>query len=95
MIPIVEEVYIGKKDISKYISSCFYALKKYDKVKLISRGSHVKKSLDILAILIRDYLEEPEYNVIVKSEEFEGRHITALEIDLTGKRKEEEMDGKD
>ena len=84
------EVFIGKKDISRYISSCFFALNKFQKVKLISRGSYVKKALDILAILIRDYLENPEYDVIVKSEPFEGRFVTALEINLTGIRKEEE-----
>lgn len=84
------EVFIGKKDISRYISSCFFALNKFNKVKLISRGSHVKKSLDILAILIRENLENVEYNITVKSEPFEGRFVTALEIDLTGTRKEED-----
>jgi len=84
------EVFIGKKDISRYISSCFFALNKFEKVKLISRGSHVKKSLDILAILVRDYLDNPEYDIVVKSEPFEGRFVTALEINLTGTKKEEE-----
>jgi len=84
------EVFIGKKDISRYISSCFFALNKFEKVKIISRGSHVKKSLDILAILVRDYLDNPEYDIVVKSEPFEGRFVTALEINLTGTKKEEE-----
>ena len=88
------EVFIGKREISRYISSCFFALDKFDKVKIISRGSHVKKSLDILAILIRDYLDKPKYEVIVKSEPFEDRFVTALEINLTGIKKEEEVIGK-
>jgi len=88
------EVYVGKKEISRYISSCFFALDKFGKVKIISRGSHVKKSLDILAILIRGYLNDPKYDIIVKSEPFEDRFVTALEINLTGTKKEEEVIGK-
>ena len=82
-------MYVGNKDIAKYINSCFFALKKYDKVKIISRGSHIKKSLDILAIMIRDYLDNVNYEISVKSEKFEERFITSLEINLTGTRRED------
>ena len=87
------KVFVGTKDIAKYISSCFFALNKFEKVIIISRGSHIKKSLDILAILIRDYLDNPEYNVVVKSELFQGKYVTAIEIELTGTKRKEEKDG--
>lgn len=84
------EVYVGKKELKIYIPSCFYALNKFGSVKIISRGSYIKKTIDILAILIRDYLENPEYLIKVKSESFDDRFISSIEIDLTGKRKEKE-----
>lgn len=86
----IEKVYVGSKDISRYISACFFALGKNDKIILVSRGNHIKRALDILAILIRDYLEDPVYNVTVTSDSYENRNVTAIEISLSGKRKEKE-----
>jgi len=86
---MVESVYIGKKDIARYISSCFYGLDDSDEIQIISRGSYIKKALDILAILVRDYLESPKYLVTVNSEPFENRYVTSVEITLSGKLKKE------
>jgi len=85
---MVESVYIGSKEISRYISACFYALDNADEVNIISRGSYIKKSIDILAILVRDYIENPKYVITVKSEPFENRNVSAVEIVLSGKKKE-------
>jgi len=87
---MVETVYIGSKEISRYISACFYALGKSESLKIIARGSNIKKSIDILAILKRDYLENPKYNIEVDSEPFENRNVSTLEISLSGIRKEKE-----
>jgi len=83
---MTEPVYIGSKEISRYISACFYALDNGGEVNIISRGSYIKKSIDILAILIRDYLEDPKYVITVKSEPFENRNVSAIEILLSGKK---------
>jgi len=87
----VEKVYIGNKEISRYISACFFALGKNSKIVLVSRGNHIKRAIDILAILVRDYLENAEYNVKVFSDEYENRNVSAIEIELSGKRKKKEL----
>lgn len=85
---MVEEIFIGVKEISRYISACLFGFGKGDDIKLIARGKNVKKAIDILAILIRDYIDDPEYNIVVASETFENRKISTIEIELTGKKKE-------
>lgn len=84
----METVYIGSKDISKYISACFFALGKEEKIKLIARGKNIKRAIDVLAILVRDYLENPKYEIIVDSEKFEERNVSTLEITLSGLKKQ-------
>jgi len=85
---MTEQIFIGNKDISRYISACLYSLGKEENVVIISRGSNVKRAVDTLAILIRDYLENPEYKIKVGSEPFESRNVSTLEITLSGKKKE-------
>jgi len=84
----IEKIYIGSKEISRYISAALFGFGKGDTIQLIARGKNVKKAIDILAILIRDYVDDPEYNIIVDSEKFENRNISTLEIKLSGKKKE-------
>jgi DNA-binding protein len=54
----IEKIYIGDKIISKYISACFFALNA-DKecIQIIGRGNNVKRSIDVAAILLRQYLD--------------------------------------
>lgn len=85
---MVEQIFIGNKEISRYISACFYSLGKEDSVVIISRGSNIKRAIDTLAILMRDYLDNPEYSIKVGSEPFESRNVSTLEITLSGKKKE-------
>ena len=84
----LETIYIGSKEISRYISAALFGFGKGDTIRIISRGKNVKKAIDILAILIRDYVDNPEYDIIVGSEKFENRNISTLEIELSGKKKE-------
>ena len=44
-----------------------YSLGKEDSVMIISRGSNIKRAIDTLAILIRDYLENPEYRELLEN----------------------------
>ncbi|MBE3093945.1 MAG: hypothetical protein IMZ52_02860 [Actinobacteria bacterium] len=88
---ISENIYIGTKDISRYISAALFGFGKGDSIKLIARGKNVKKAIDILAILIRDYVEDAEYNIVVASETFENRKISTIEIALSGKKKERKI----
>lgn len=82
-----EEIYIGGKDISRYISACFFSLGKEKTIKIVARGNNIKRALDVLAILVRDYLDNPEYTVKVGSEPFENRNVTTVEILLSGTKK--------
>ena len=54
---IPEQVFIGSKDISKYLSACFYALGRDSEVLITARGNNVKRAIDVVAILIRQYLK--------------------------------------
>jgi len=83
----MEEIYIGSKDISRYISACFYSLGREKDIKIIARGNNIKRAIDILAILIRDCLENPEYEIKVGSEPFEKRNVSTIEISLSGVKK--------
>ena len=88
---ISENIYIGVKEISRYISAALFGFGKGETIKLIARGKNVKKAIDILAILIRDYVEDAEYDIVVASEKFENRNISTVEISLTGKKKERKI----
>jgi DNA-binding protein len=57
----VEKIFIGDKIISKYMSACFFALNA-DKecIQIIGRGNNVKRSIDVAAILLRQYLDVPQ-----------------------------------
>lgn len=89
MINIVENVYIGAKDIKIYISACLYAMEESEEFTLVSRGNNIKHAVDIAAILIREYVESPEYTVVIGSEGFEERNVSTLEITIKGKKKDE------
>ena len=88
----MDEIFIGPKDISKYITACFVGLNKEDNIKITSRGNYVKKAIDILAIIIRDYLEDFKYDIVVKSEFFQERWVSAVEISVSGKLKKKKED---
>jgi len=88
----VETIYIGVKEISRYISAALFGFGKGTTIRLVARGKNVKKAIDILAILIRDYIDEVDYSITVDSEKFESRNISTIEIELSGKKKEREKE---
>jgi len=86
-------VYIKDKDYSVYVSSCLLVMRKNDGlVKMMARGSYVKPALDVLAILLRDYVDDSDYSCDVKSEKFNEKWVTALEINLKGKIRKKDGD---
>ena len=84
---MTEQIFIGGKDISRYISACFYSLGKEKEIKIAARGNNIKRAIDILAILIREHLEDPQYTIIVGSEPFDKRNVSTIEITLSGTKK--------
>jgi len=90
----LETVFIGSKDIKYYLPAAFYALSKSDTIKIVARGRNTKRALDVVAILKRDYLDNPKYNVVIDSEEFKDdrtgdiKKVTSLEIELSGTKKD-------
>jgi len=81
-------VLIGNKDLDKYLYTAFYPLGTEGKVKIIARGNHCMKALNVLAILIREYVDDSSYDIIVDSEKFDERFVTTIEIELRGKQKD-------
>ena len=81
---------VGSKDVSRYISACMISLGKRDTINIIARGNNVKRAIDILGILIREYLDNPKYDITVDSEKFEERFVSTIEISLSGTKKEKE-----
>jgi DNA-binding protein Alba len=58
---LIEQIYIGEKDIKNYISACFFALNNnVDEIHLIARGNNMKRAIDVSDILLRQYLDIPE-----------------------------------
>jgi len=86
-----DKVYIGPKEIPKYLSACFYALGQTDEITLIARGNNVKGAIDVTAILIREYLTNPEYNVQIGSEKYGDRYVSTVEIKVKGTRKDADI----
>ena len=86
----VERIYIGSKDIQKYLTACFFALgeKGVEQLEIVGRGNNVKRAVDVAAVLIRQYIENPEYKVKIGSEEFEERYVSTIEININGRKKE-------
>ena len=89
-------VLIGSKDIKHYFPAAFFALGKSKTIRILARGKNMKTALDLLAILKREYLEDPKYSIEIDSESFtyeedgeqKERNVTTLEIELSGVRKQ-------
>ena len=87
--PNVERIPISNKDVERYIMASFFAYNKgKDIIHLVARGSNIKKAVDVAAILIREYVENPTYEVIIGSEKFEDRFVSSIDIIIKGKRKD-------
>ena len=89
-------VFIGPKEIKHYITGCFFALSRSPEIKIKARGKNNKTALDVLEILKRVYLDSPEYNILVDTDEFkdesgEIRKVTTLVITLSGTLKKEKF----
>jgi len=80
----------SKKELSKYITACLVSFDKYDTIKILARGNNVKTAIDVLAILKRVYIDNPEYDIQVDSEHFGERNVSTIEITLKGTKKSKE-----
>ena len=77
-----ERIFVGGKDISRYISACFFSLGKEKSITLVARGNNIKRAIDILAILVRDYIDNPEYKDAIKMENLEDTLIDLANYSL-------------
>jgi len=82
-----ERVFIHNKEIKVYISACLFAFSKADKIVITARGNNIKRAIDVAAILVRQYLDNPTYEVIIGSEGFEDRNVSTVDIVVTGTKK--------
>jgi len=84
-----EIIKVGPKDILKYISACLVAYSNgKDVIHLLARGNNIKRAIDVAAILIRQYVENPTYEIIIDSEKFEERFVSTIDIYVRGKKKD-------
>ena len=79
----IEKIFIGSKELSKYLTAGLWALNTGKDVCLIGRGQNIKKTVDVAEILKRN-MNNPECNVIIGSEDFENRKVSTIEITLKG-----------
>lgn len=83
-----ERVFIHNKEIKVYISACLFAFGKADKIVITARGNNIKRAIDVAAILVRQYLDNPSYEVIIGSEGFEDRNVSTVDIVVSGIKKD-------
>jgi len=78
-----EKIFIGNKEISKYLTAGLWALNSGKDICLIGRGQNIKRTVDVAEILKRN-LDNPECIVNIGSEDFENRKVSTIEITLKG-----------
>lgn len=81
-----EDILIGSKPIPSYLTAGLVALSKGKNIRLLGRGSNIKRAVDVAEILKRQ-MNEPACEVEIGSEDFEDRKISTIVIKLRGKRK--------
>jgi len=79
----IEKIFIGSKELSKYLTAGLWALNTGKDICLIGRGQNIKKTVDVAEILKRN-MNNPECSVIIGSEDFENRKVSTIEITLKG-----------
>ena len=79
----MEQIFVGNKDISRYITACLSALQKggEKKVKISARGRYIKKAVDIEEIVKR-YMKNPVALVTLGSQRVNDRFVSTIDIIL-------------
>ena len=75
----MEEIRIGNKDIKRYIIAGIQGLTNEKEIKILGRGVHVKKAIDV-AEIIRRQMENTDVSVSIGSEKYEDRYVSTIEI---------------
>lgn len=58
---LASKIFIGNKEISKYITACLYEFSEgRNLVQITGRGNNIKRSVDVADILLRKYLDVPK-----------------------------------
>jgi len=75
----MEQVFIGTKDISKYITACLTALQKEKEIKISARGRNIKRAVDVEEIVKR-YMKKPKVTVELGSDKINDRYVSTIDI---------------
>lgn len=75
----MEQVFVGAKDIGKYITACLSALQKDKELKISARGRNIKKAIDVEEIVKR-YMKKPQIEVKLGSDKIEDRYVSTIDI---------------
>ena len=77
----MEEIYIGSKGLRAYIMACIQGLSNEDAIKILARGTNVKKAIDV-AEIVRRQTTDLESVVNIDSEEYNDRYVSTIAITL-------------
>lgn len=79
----MEQIFVGNKDISRYITACLSALQKdkEKRIKISARGQYIKKAVDIEEIVKR-YMKNPAVMVELGSQKINDRYVSTIDITL-------------
>ena len=84
----IEEIFVSNKPPEKYVTAFLFAKSKgKDEIHIIGRGNNVKRCIDVVSILLRDYLKlenKDDCEIIIGSEPFENRYVSTILIKLRG-----------
>lgn len=83
MVEEISEVKIGQKEINNYV----YAILRNPKVLLKSRGSNMKRLIDVALVTERDYNYKIDnvriYNSVYVDESGKERKVSNIEVELS------------
>ncbi|RLF30020.1 MAG: RNA-binding protein [Thermoplasmata archaeon] len=75
----MEQIFVGNKDISKYITACLTALQKEKELKISARGRNIKRAVDVEEIVKR-YMKKPEVTVELGTDKINDRFVSTIDI---------------
>ena len=74
-------LYIGKKQLMIYVMSL--VSNKDHKMRILSRGRNISKSVDVFLIFQRRFAKNVKYEITVGTVVLENRNVSECEINLT------------
>lgn len=75
------EIYIGDKDMRRYVNAALFSLSKNKRIVIKARGKHIKKAIDVVATLLRMYADA-SYSVKIDNVRYNDRFLTSVQVEF-------------